>query len=109
MDENRFGFKCRPFPPTPDTALYYPATLHESALAALQRGIAGDEGFVLLTGEPGSGKTLLGYILLERLDENTASAFLTNSHFADRAALLQATLYDLGLPHDGDKEQILRL
>jgi type II secretory pathway predicted ATPase ExeA len=62
-----------------------------------------------LTGEPGTGKTLLGYLLLERLGDNTASAFLTNSHFADRAALLQAILYDLGLPYDGDKEQPLRL
>jgi type II secretory pathway predicted ATPase ExeA len=109
MAENRFGFKGRPFPPTPDTALYYPATLHEASLAALQRGIAGDEGFVLLTGAPGSGKTLLGYVLLERQGENTDSAFLTNSHFAERASLLQAILYDLGLPHDGDKDQILRL
>src|SRR4051794_39836313 len=37
MYEQRFGLKARPFPPTPDTALYYPATLHESALATLGR------------------------------------------------------------------------
>lgn len=109
MEENRFGLKARPFPPTPDAALYYPATLHESALAALKRSIAEDEGFVLLTGAPGSGKTLLGYVLLESLGENFDSAFLTNSHFADRSALLQAILYDLGLPHEGKTEQILRL
>lgn len=109
MDENRFGLKCRPFPPTPDTALYYPATLHESALAALKRGLAEDEGFVLLTGVPGSGKTLLGYVLLESLAENTENAFLTNSHLADRSALLQAILYDLGLPYEGRSEQNLRL
>src|SRR5688572_15268796 len=101
MDENRFGLKRRPFPPTPDSALYYPATLHESALAALLRAINDDEGFVLLTGAPGTGKTLLGYVLVERLGENTVSAFLTNSHFADRSALLQAILFDLGLAIDG--------
>jgi general secretion pathway protein A len=109
MDENRFGFKRRPFPPTPDTGLYYPATLHESALAALQRGIAEDEGLMLLTGVPGTGKTLLGYALLERLNDNVASAFLTNSHLPDRVSLLQAILYDLGLPYEEDKEQTLRL
>jgi len=109
MDENRFGLKRRPFPPTPDTALYYPATLHESALASLCRSINEDDGFALLTGAPGLGKTLLGYTLLERLGEKTASAFLTNSHFADRSALLQAILYDLALPHEGTSEQTLRL
>jgi general secretion pathway protein A len=93
----------------PDTALYYPASTHESALAVLQRGIAEDEGILLLTGEPGTGKTLLGYILLERLDNEIESAFLTNSHFADRAALLQAILYDLGLDHSDASEQTLRL
>jgi type II secretory pathway predicted ATPase ExeA len=108
MEENRFGFKRRPFPPTPDTALYYPATAHEAALIQLQRGINDDEGILLLMGAPGIGKTLLGYTLLERLNEETASAFLTNSHFADRSALLQAILYDLGLSYEGS-EQTLRL
>jgi type II secretory pathway predicted ATPase ExeA len=109
MDENRFGLTRRPFPPTPDTALYYPATVHESALAALGRGIAQDEGLLLLTGAPGVGKTLLGYVMLERLDKEAASAFLANSHFADRSALLQAILYDLGLPYEDASEQGLRL
>jgi type II secretory pathway predicted ATPase ExeA len=109
MDEQRFGLKRRPFPPTPDTSLYYPATLHESALAALGRGLSDDESFVLLTGEAGAGKTLLGYLLLERMGENVSSAFITNCHFANRSALLQAILYDLGLPHDDASEQTLRL
>ncbi len=109
MDESRYGLTRRPFPPAPDTALYYPASVHESALTALARGIAQDEGILLVTGDPGLGKTLLGYVLLERLDKEAVSAFLTNSHFADRAALLQAILYDLGLPHDNAGEQSLRL
>jgi general secretion pathway protein A len=109
MYEHRFGLKRRPFPPTPDTGFYYPSTLHESTLAALGRGLAEDETFVLLTGDAGTGKTLLGFLLLERLQDKVASAFLSNSHFADRAALLQAILYDLGLPYDGGAEQTLRL
>jgi general secretion pathway protein A len=109
MDENRYGLTRRPFPPAPDTALYYPASVHESALTALLRGIAQDEGILLVTGDPGVGKTLLGYVLLERLDKEAVSAFLTNSHFVDRSALLQAILFDLGLPHDNAGEQNLRL
>lgn len=109
MYETQFGLSRRPFPSTPDTALYYPATLHESGLAALVRGLSEDENFVLLTGDAGTGKTLLGYLLLERMQENVANAFLSNSHFADRAALLQAILYDLELPFDAASEQTLRL
>ena len=109
MYEQRFGLKRRPFPPTPDTHCYYPSTLHESALTALNRGLAENESFCLLTGEAGTGKTLLGYLLLERLEDTAASAFLCNSHFSDRSALLQAILYDLGLPFDEGTEQTLRL
>lgn len=109
MYEQRFGLARRPFPPTPDTALYYPATGHETALASLRRGLADDEGIVLLTGPPGTGKTLLGYALVERLPAHVDSAFLTNSWLADRTALAQALLYDLGLPYDRGGEQVLRL
>ena len=91
MVEQHFGLQRRPFPPTPDTGFYYPSTLHESALAALGRGLAEDESFVLLTGDAGTGKTLLGFLLLERLQDKVASAFLANSHCADRAALFRAS------------------
>jgi type II secretory pathway predicted ATPase ExeA len=108
MYETRFGLERRPFPATPDSACYYPATSHEAVLAACVRAVEEDAGLVLLTGAPGTGKTLLGQLLLERLGDNVVSAFLTNSHFPDRAALLQTILFDLGLPHNGG-EQALRL
>lgn len=109
MYEKHFGLNRRPFAPTPDTALYYPATSHESAIVALTRGMAENESIVLLTSEAGLGKTLVGYTLLERMPENVVNAFLTNCHLSDRSALLQAILYDLGLPFDQGTEQTLRL
>ncbi|MBI1831288.1 MAG: AAA family ATPase [Planctomycetes bacterium] len=109
MYEKHFSLSRLPFPPTPDTSLYYPATCHESAIASLRRGLAENESLVLLTGEPGIGKTLVAYSLLERMPEDIVNAFLTNCHLADRAALLQAILYDLGLPFDEGTEQTLRL
>ncbi len=109
MYEIRYGLKRRPFPTTPDGSVYYPATEHEALLGRLQRALEENEGFALLTGAPGTGKTLLGLNLLERLDANTSSAFLTNSHFADRRGLLQAILYDLSLPYAEANEQTLRL
>jgi len=109
MYETRFGLKSRPFPATPDDALYYPATGHETALANLMRAIHEDEGLALLSGLPGTGKTLLGYCLVERLGKGTVCAFLPNSHCADRSALFQALLYDLQLPFEEGSEQVLRL
>ena len=109
MYETRFGLKRRPFPATPDDASYYPATGHEAALATLARAVHDGEGMALLTGAPGTGKTLLGYCLTERLGPEAICAFLPNSHLADRSALFQAILYDLGLPHEDGSEQVLRL
>ena len=98
----------------PDSTLYYPSTPHEQALAPLLRSIRDDEGVAVLLGEPGTGKTLLGQILLwKRLlwaIRKAVAAFLGHSQFADRRGLLQTILFDLGLPHDDDvTEQTLRL
>lgn len=109
MQPTRFGLQRRPFPATPDSAVYYPATHHEQVLAQLLRVIQDDEGLALVVGAPGTGKTLLCHCLLERLGDNVTSAFLANSHCPDRTALLQAILYDLALPHEAAGEQILRL
>jgi type II secretory pathway predicted ATPase ExeA len=109
MYETRFGLKRRPFPATPDDALYYPATGHEAALASLVRAIHDDEGVALLSGAPGTGKTLLGQCLCERVGAEAVCAFLPNSHLADRSALLQALLYDFQLPYEAGSEQVLRL
>jgi general secretion pathway protein A len=108
MGETCFGLRRRPFPATPDASCYYPSTSHERGLARLQQGLADGEGALLLTGLPGTGKTLLCHCLLDRLGE-VASVFLTNSHFPDRAALLQAVLFDLSLPHEKRSEQEMRL
>lgn len=105
----RFGLARRPFPATPDTTLYYPATSHERALALLQEAVAGDEGLMLLTGPPGIGKTLLGQCLVERLGEEVVSALVINTHLHARHDLLQALLFDLGLPYEDGSEQVLRL
>jgi general secretion pathway protein A len=109
MSASHFGLRQRPFPATPDSVCYYPATTHEQALARLGDGLTGGEGVLLLAGTPGTGKTLLGQLLLERLGEGASTAFLTNSHFANRASLFQALLFDLGLPHESRNEQDLRL
>ncbi len=106
---DHFGLQTRPFRPTPDPSCYYPATGHEQALAGLLHAVEEDEGLVLVTGAPGTGKTLLCHRLLDRLGAEAATAYLTHGHYADRLALLQALAYDLGVPMEGHGEQALRL
>lgn len=101
--------KVRLFPNTPDTSCYYPATSHELALDQLMKGLQNQESIMVLTGETGTGKTLLSHCLLERLRDNRPSLVLTNSHVRDRSALYQALLYDLNKPYEGRTEQEMRL
>jgi type II secretory pathway predicted ATPase ExeA len=108
MDDSLFGLKQRPFRNNLDTKAYYPASGHEQSLAQLLGAIKKEDGIALLTGEVGVGKTLLCHCLVERLGD-TETCLLTNSHFADRTALLQAVLYDLSLSFNGLTEQGLRL
>lgn len=109
MYETHFGLRHRPFQASPDEDCYYPATTHENAIARLVQAVTDDEGLALLTGEPGTGKTLVCRQVLRRLGPDIASAFLTNTHFGDRVSLLQAVLYDLGVAYAGLGEQELRL
>lgn len=109
MYESRFGLRRRPFRPTPDTDSYYPATTHEAAIDSIHRALENDEGIVLLTGESGLGKTIVARRLLESFDEPVRCVLLTNSHFSRNGDLLQAILFDLGLPYQGLTEQVARL
>ncbi|MBM4071893.1 MAG: AAA family ATPase [Planctomycetes bacterium] len=112
MQGREFGLKRRPYPATPDRAYYYPASTHERALDRLLQAIQDDDGFAVLTGDPGTGKTLLCHCLVDRLGNHGGEVdcvFLVNGHFGDRLGLLQAILFDLGLPYENAGEQVLRL
>ena len=73
-----FGLMRRPFELTPDPGFLYMGEAHREGLATLIYAVDSGKGFVLLTGEVGTGKTTLLHALLSRLDEKTASAFLFN-------------------------------
>jgi general secretion pathway protein A len=61
---------------TPDPAFLYLGESHQEGLATLVYGVQARKGFVLLTGEVGTGKTTLLHSLLAQLDPNTDSAFI---------------------------------
>jgi general secretion pathway protein A len=73
-----YGVVRRPFELTRDRAFLYLGETHRVGLATLVYGVQSGKGFVLLTGEVGTGKTTLLHALLGQLEADTASAFLFN-------------------------------
>ena len=73
-----FGFAKRPFELTPDPAFLFLGEAHREGLATLVYGVQSGKGFVLITGEVGTGKTTLLHALLGRLDASAACAFIFN-------------------------------
>src|SRR5215475_14177648 len=95
-----FGFREPPFNPTPDPRFLHLTPAHHEALAQLLHGVSGRKGFILLTGEVGTGKTTLLQHLVQRLDERTAVAFITNTMLGFEG-LLEYMLEDLGVTKSG--------
>lgn len=73
-----YGLLRPPFEMTPDPAFLYLGEAHQEGLATLVYGLRARKGFVMLTGEVGTGKTTLLHALLSQMDPNTVSAFLFN-------------------------------
>jgi MSHA biogenesis protein MshM len=93
---NHFGLREFPFGITPDTSFIYSADAHQEALNTLLIGLATGEGFIKITGEVGTGKTLLCRRFLAALGEDQLVAYLPNPMLAPRI-LLSAIAEELGL------------
>ena len=73
-----FGLLRAPFEMTPDPAFLFLGESHQEGLATLVYGVRARKGFVMLSGEVGTGKTTLLHALLSQLDPKTAAAFMFN-------------------------------
>jgi general secretion pathway protein A len=78
MYHAHYGLSRSPFEMTPDPAFLWMGEAHREGLATLVYGVQARKGFVLLTGEVGTGKTTLLHALLAQLDRNTLAAFIFN-------------------------------
>jgi type II secretory pathway predicted ATPase ExeA len=92
-----FGFREIPFSVTPDPRFFYANSLYQEALATLQYGIKNKKGFIVITGEVGTGKTTLLRKLMRQLEASIDSVFIFNTYLSF-SELLQLILQDLGLP-----------
>lgn len=97
MYRSFYGLKEKPFNATPDPDFLYLTPGHREALAQLLYGVQMKKGFIVLTGEVGTGKTTLLHTLLQRLDGTTAVAFVFNSTLPFDG-ILEYMLEDFGVP-----------
>lgn len=106
---DHFGLSELPFGITPDTSYTVITRSHQEALNTLLVALNGGEGFIKITGEVGTGKTLLCRRLLQALPEGSVSAYLPNPYLAPRTlALALAEELGLAVSVDSDDYHLLQ-
>jgi general secretion pathway protein A len=98
MYGKHFGLEELPFSVTPDPRFSYTNSLYREAFATLRYGIESRKGFIVITGEAGTGKTTLLRRLMRSVESTVHTAFIFNTHL-DFTELLRLVLSDLGLAH----------
>jgi len=101
-----YGLNEKPFNLTPDTKFLYLSKNHQDALNHLVYGIREKEGFVVLTGDVGTGKTTIVRALLEMLGEDTSTALILNPMLEGKE-LLRSILEEFGIGDKGGGKRAL--
>src|SRR5712671_791118 len=96
MYEEYYGFTEKPFSLTPDPKYLFKSTSHANAFELLQYAIRRREGFVVITGDIGTGKTTLCRAILEQTDRKTFTALVLNPFLAEND-LLRSILQEFGI------------
>jgi putative secretion ATPase (PEP-CTERM system associated) len=98
MYEVFYGLSGKPFQLNPDPAFYFGSKGHKRAFAYLQYGVHQGEGFIVITGEVGAGKTTIVRSLFEQLDTARLVAVQIVSTQLDADDMLRAVAIAFGLP-----------
>ena len=101
MYKQFFGLARNPFEISPDPFFYHPTPRHNEALANLHYGVGRRKGFIVITGEVGTGKTLLVRCLLAELRKNNIAFGYVFNPLLPVVEFFQYIMADLGLPYSG--------
>jgi len=96
MYEQYYGLSEKPFSLTPDTEFYYQSITHQEALNVLLVAIRAGDGFIKVTGEVGTGKTLICRKLLDALEPELDTVYIPNPYM-NCNALLDAVVHEMGI------------
>ncbi len=107
MYESFYGLTGKPFQLNPDPAFFFGSRGHNRAFAYLQYGLYQGEGFIVITGEVGAGKTTIVRSLLEQLDRSKVVAAQIVSTQLDAEDMLRAVGVAFGLPVRSVSKSIL--
>jgi len=104
-----FGLHELPFGITPDTSFFFGSPRSQEALNTLLVAARGGEGFIKITGEVGTGKTLLCRKFMATLGEGFVTAYIPNPYLEPRTLMLAlADELEIGLARDVDQHQLLK-
>lgn len=106
MYELYYGLTEKPFGLTPDTEFYFESLTHQAALDVLLVAITNGDGFIKLTGEVGTGKTLLCRKLLDILDDRYETVYIPNPYMSCEA-LLKAVVCEMDLESELQQDDYL--
>ncbi len=104
MYKNHFGLRELPFGITPDTSFFFAGPGSQEALNTLLVAANNGEGFIKISGEVGTGKTLLCRKFMAMLDDSFVTAYIPNPYLEPRTLML-ALAEELGLTPDKDIDQ----
>jgi len=101
MYETYYGFSAKPFQLRPDPHFFFGSKGHKRAMAYLEYGLSQGEGFIIVTGEVGAGKTTLVRNLFNGLpSDQIMAAHIVNTHL-DPEDTLRMVVSAFGLPYEG--------
>ncbi len=101
MYEQFYGLGGRPFQLTPDPQFYFESVSHKKAMSYLGYGLAQGEGFIVITGEVGAGKSTLVAHLMERIDPAALTAAQVVTTALDGAEVVHVVAQAFGLAVEG--------